>query len=266
LPWQAWLGEPVAIKEPTAVPFRKQTGSNLLIVGHHEPTAIALTMSALVSLGVQADRAAAPPPIQLLVATALDAEGDALLPVLTETLPIQLRPQRDLPEVLSELTDELNRRLQGETGTPRFLCLYGLQRLRDLRRPDDDFGFSRPGDKPSPYRLFIQLLKEGPPLGIFTMLWCDTFTNLQRSFDRQTMREFDLRVLLQMSQSDSSSLIDLPVAAKLGPQRAIFFTEDQGRVEKFRPYALPTPAWVRSLTRPPANGEIAGHVAQAAGE
>ena len=40
---------------------------------------------------------------------------------------------------------------------------------------------------------------------MFTLLWCDTYTNLQRCFDRQTLREFDLRVLLQMSQSDSSS-------------------------------------------------------------
>ena len=65
-----------------------------------------------------------------------------------------------------------------------------------------------------------------------------------------------------MSMSDSSSLIDLPVAAKLGPSRAIFFTEDQGRVEKFRPYALPTPAWVRSLVRVTGNGAVAAHLPQ----
>jgi hypothetical protein len=262
LPWYAWLGEPVAIKEPTSADFRKQTGSNLLMIGQHEPTAFALTASALVSLGVQADRAAMAPQIHLVVASALDEEGDALLPVLTEVLPIQLRPQRQLGELLTELTDELNRRMEGTAGPPLFLCLHGLQRLRDLRRPEDDFGFSRPGEKPTPYRLFVQLLKEGPPLGMFTVLWCDSYTNLQRCLDRQTLREFDLRVLLQMGASDSSGLIDLPVAARLGPQRAIYFTEDQGRVEKFRPYALPTPAWVRSLVQMTGNGAVAGHVSQ----
>ena len=89
-----------------------------------------------------------------------------------------------------------------------------------------------------------------------------TYTNLQRCFDRQTLREFDMRVLLQMSMTDSSSLIDLPVAAKLGPSRAIYFTEDQGRVEKFRPYALPTPEWVRSLVRVAGNGAVAAHASQ----
>jgi hypothetical protein len=265
-PWHAWLGEPVAIKDPTSAAFRKQTSSNLLIVGQHEQTSFALTTSALISLGVQADPAAAYRPVHLVIGSAIDGEAEALVPVLTETLPIQQRPQRELPTLLTELTEELNRRLGGAAGPPVFLCLYGLQRLRDLRKPDDDFGFARGGDKPTPYRLFVQLLKEGPPLGMFTLLWCDTYTNLQRCFDRQTLREFDLRVLLQMSQSDSSSLIDLPVAAKLGPQRAIFFTEEQGKVEKFRPYALPTPAWVRSLAASrngaAPNGAVTGHVAQ----
>src|SRR6185369_6291014 len=152
LPWHAWLGEPVAIKEPTAAVFRKQTGSNLLIVGQHEPTAYALTASALVSLGVQADPAGSPPPIHLVVGSAVEGEAEALLPVLTETLPISLRPQRELPALLAELNEELNRRLAGTAGPPTFLCLYGLQRLRDLRRPDDDFGFGRPNEKPTPYR------------------------------------------------------------------------------------------------------------------
>jgi hypothetical protein len=48
-----------------------------------------------------------------------------------------------------------------------------------------------------------------------------------------------------MSSADSSSLIDSPVAAKLGPQRALFYTEEQGQLEKFRPYALPSPEWLR---------------------
>src|SRR5207253_1263 len=119
---------------------------------------------------------------------------------------------------------------------------------RDLRRPDDDFGFSKKGDEKIPYRLFSQVLKEGPPVGTFTMLWSDTLSNLQRCIERQTMREFDQRVLMQMSSADSSTLMDNPAAAKLGPQRALYYTEDQGKIEKFRPYALPTAEWIKSLS------------------
>src|SRR6185312_4197212 len=51
-------------------------------------------------------------------------------------------------------------------------------------------------------------------------------------------------VLFQMSQNDSSSLIDSPVASRLGPQRALFHSEEVGALEKFRPYGLPSDEWL----------------------
>ena len=48
-----WLGEAIAIKDPTAAVFRPQTGNNLLIVGQNDEAALALLTSALVSLAVQ---------------------------------------------------------------------------------------------------------------------------------------------------------------------------------------------------------------------
>ncbi len=127
--------------------------------------------------------------------------------------------------------------------------MHGLQRLRELRRPEDDFGYSRKGETTvSPFKHFMNLLREGPPLGLFTILWCDSLANLQRTLDRQGMREFEMRVLFQMSPTDSSTLMDTPLAAKLGMHRALCYTEDQGRLEKFRPYGLPALQWLRDHT------------------
>ena len=58
------------------------------------------------------------------------------------------------------------------------------------------------------------------------------------------MREFDHRILFQMSAADSSNLIDSPAANKLGFYRALAFSEEQGVLEKFRPYAMPDKAWL----------------------
>src|SRR2546430_12485844 len=61
------------------------------------------------------------------------------------------------------------------------------------------------------------------------------YTTLFRStFDRASMREFDNRVLFQMSAADSSNLIDSPAANKLGTNRALAYSEEQGVMEKFR--------------------------------
>ena len=50
-----------------------------------------------------------------------------------------------------------------------------------------------------------------------------------------------------MSAGDSSSLIDNPGAARLGPHRAFFHAEEEGRLEKFRPYGLPTREWLAGV-------------------
>jgi flagellar biosynthesis GTPase FlhF/energy-coupling factor transporter ATP-binding protein EcfA2 len=244
--WHAWLGDAVAIKDPTCAVFRKQSGSNVMMLGQQEEVAVALTIASLISLAAGVDPALAQPSIHLVVGQALDEAGEALLTQLLDILPVRLWPQRELGTLLNQLADEIERRGQ-VNAPPQFLCLHGLHRLRDLRKPDDDFGYVKKGEEKNPYRQFTHILKEGPPAGIFTLLWCDTLISLQRCFDRQTLREFDQRVLMQMSAADSSSLMDSPIAAKLGPQRALFYTEDQGKIEKFRPYALPPLEWIQSL-------------------
>src|SRR5262245_10238305 len=49
----AWLGEAIAIKDPTAAVFRRQTGSNLLVIGQQEEAALGVLATALVSLAAQ---------------------------------------------------------------------------------------------------------------------------------------------------------------------------------------------------------------------
>jgi hypothetical protein len=53
-----------------------------------------------------------------------------------------------------------------------------------------------------------------------------------------------MRVLFKMSGNDSSTLIDTPAASRLGFHRALFVSEEQGRLEKFRPYGTPTQEWI----------------------
>ena len=77
--------------------------------------------------------------------------------------------------------------------------------------------------------------------------WADTAATLERTLDRAAMREFDHRILFQMSASDSSNLIDSPSANKLGQNRALAYSEEQGVMEKFRPYAIPDESFLNHL-------------------
>src|SRR5262249_39065758 len=159
--------------------FRKQSGSNVMILGQQEEIAVALTVSSLVSLSAAVDPALPEPTIHLVIGQALDSASEALIQTLTEGLPVRLWQVRELGTLLNQLAGGIGGRGQ-RVGPPQFLFIYGLQRLRDLRRADDDYGFSKKSEK-TPSQQFTHILKEGPPSGVFTMLWCDTLINLQRS-------------------------------------------------------------------------------------
>jgi hypothetical protein len=172
---------------------------------------------------------------------------------LAESLPhpTSIGSWRETPALLNEIVAELQRRTtQNDPDAPAiFLVIHDLGRFRDLRRDESDFGFGRMGEDaaPSPSRQLLTILKDGSALGIHTLIWCDTATALGRSFDRQTLREFDQRVVFQMSGDDSANLIDTPAASKLGHYRALFHSEELGGLEKFRPYDLPSPQWLTAL-------------------
>jgi S-DNA-T family DNA segregation ATPase FtsK/SpoIIIE len=137
-----------------------------------------------------------------------------------------------------------------EEAPPIFVLIYDLGRLRDLRKADDDFGFSSFGSEPkaaSPSKLFTHILREGPAVGVHSLIWCDTYNNVSRTLDRHALKDFEIRVLFAMTGVDSSNLIDSPAAGKLGPHRALLYTEEQGRLEKFRPYGWPTAEWLSSV-------------------
>ncbi|MDX9953463.1 MAG: FtsK/SpoIIIE domain-containing protein [Anaerolineae bacterium] len=247
-----WLGDPVAIREPVAAPFRRQSGSNLLLIGQNEEVTRGMVATALLSLAAQHTPESAD--FHILDLSAADAEQSEFFADLAAQLPhtIKVGRSRKLPEFLNELATETKRRLEkDETKAPaRYLFLYGLQRARDLRHDDNSFGYSNSDDldalskPPDPAQQFPELLRDGPEVGIHTLIWCDTVTNLNRTLEHRALREFAMRAACQMSAEDSANLIDSPAANKLGAYRALFYDEEAGILDKFRPYGLPSPRWL----------------------
>ena len=280
----AWLGDPVAIKEPTAALFRANGGANLLMVGQSEDAARALFVSSLVSLAAQVEEPLPPAPspkkgggaepedavassvlspsllrggvgeglsplFTILDGTPDDADEAEYLRKLAEKLPHATAPNRaGLPAALAELTGEIERRQKGEAErVPRFLFIFGVHRFRELRKSDDDYSFGRKSERePSPAERLATILKDGPLSGVHAVVWCDSLVNLNRAFDRPLLREFAMRVLFQMSATDSSTLMDAPTASKLGRHRALYLQDEQERPEKFRPYGLPPAEWLNA--------------------
>ncbi|MCS6976746.1 MAG: FtsK/SpoIIIE domain-containing protein [Gemmatales bacterium] len=261
--FQAWLGDAIAIKDPTAAVFRPQSGSNLMIVGQDDEAALGILTTAILSLASQhppfleeepgrtSEGEKGTPPARFLVldGTLPDSTHAGLFPRLAHLLPhsLQSATWRQSGPLVAEAAAEVARRLaEPDREYPAwYVIVYALQRFRDLRRDEDDFSFGRSGDTAAnTAEQFATILREGPALGVHVLLWCDTLNNLTRTLSRQNLREFEMRVLFQMSPGDSSNLIDTPLASKLGLHRALYYSEEQGRAEKFRPYAVPDDVWL----------------------
>ncbi len=169
---------------------------------------------------------------------------------LTKELPHDIRVggPNDAAEFVGELAATVESRGKSTTDPPIFFVVDNLGRFRDLRKGDDEYNFSSDRSKvASPAKQFVQILKEGPSVGVHVLVWADTYNNASRWMTNQTMRELEMRVAFQMSATDSSNLIDSPVAGRLGQNRALLYLEETGTLEKFRPYGLPSEEWLATV-------------------
>ena len=89
-------------------------------------------------------------------------------------------------------------------------------------------------------------------------MWCDSYNNVIRALDRQGLRDVDYRVAFQMNATDSSNLIDTPLATRLGVHRAILYNEGREPSKSSGPTACPrtsgwqpyVPNWLPNTQRP----------------
>jgi DNA segregation ATPase FtsK/SpoIIIE, S-DNA-T family len=244
-----WLGAPNCIKGPTEAIFHRQSGNNLLIVGQRDEAVLAILSIGLLTLAAQHPPGTAR--IILLDSSPPRTPQRGMLERVIKAVPggeITLAKQGDLPEIMGELAAEMRKRLEAPDaeGAPAvFLVINGLQKFGKLRY-EEDFGFSTPEpDAPvNPAMALNSLVCEGTRLGLHVIAACDTYNNVSRFLSRKALSEFEMRVAFQMSANDSASLLETPRASTLGLHRALFFNEQEGYLETFRPYALPSVEWI----------------------
>ncbi len=248
-----WLGAPNSIKGPTEVTFLRQSGNNLLLVGQRDEAVLAILSLSLLALAAQFPKEGA----RLIVCDG-NAPGSSPRDFLDRVIqliphPVVSAKQSDLPKIMKELADDMARRTGDEppgTTPTTFVLIHGLQKFNKLRYEEDfSYGSSDPDAPPNPAILLNTLLTEGTRHGFHIIATCDSFNNASRFLSRKALGEFELRVLFQMSANDSASLIDSPKASTLGLHRALFYNEQEGQLETFRPYSLPDGEWLEQTGR-----------------
>ncbi len=254
---RAWLGAPNAIKGPTEVRFKRQSGHHLLIVGQREESAATMQALSLIALAAQYPPGAAR--FFFFTSAAAGSAEEAFIERAVARAeasghPVALVRGGDVGAAMGELASELKGRVAaGENAEAPviFLFVQGLQRFKKLRH-EEDFSFSSSADDTgNPGAQFNEIVTDGSAHGVHLVVSVDTLSNVQRWLPRKALGEFELRVLFQMSANDSATLIDSTQASNLGLHRALLYNEQEGTLETFRPYATPSPAWLAPSTPAP---------------
>ncbi len=245
---RAWLGAPNSIKGPTEANFQRQSGNHLLIVGQRDEAALSMLGISLLSIAAQYPVGTAK--FVLIQSTTPGSSDAEMLDRIVAAVPHPVTVSRgpEIPQIMTDLTNEMKTRSTGEAPADApsiFVFVHGLHRFKKLRQ-EDDFSFSVSGDDAvaNPGAQFGELTTEGSTFGIHLLVSVDTFNNVNRSMSRKALTEFEMRVVFQMSANDSASLIDSPKAANLGLHRALYYNEQAGTLETFRPYAAPDSTWM----------------------
>ena len=235
-PRRVWLGAPNSIKGPTEAVFRRQSGNNLLVVGQRDETALALLSVTLVSFAAQH------PPgtvrFVLLDSTAPGTPAHEFLersPRSSRTrwtggrraggndgrlvADLAARRRKPMPRPAHVPPDPRLAELQEAPPGRRVQLRHGRRGVREPGRAVDHAVKRRaePGPARDGDMRYVQQRRAVPgPEGAGRVR---------------------LRVLFQMSASDSASLMDDPAAGALGMHRALFYHEQEGT----RRHSAPTP-------------------------
>jgi hypothetical protein len=251
-----WLGAPNSIKGPTEAVFRRQSGNHLLIVGQREEAALGMLAIALVSLAAQYPKGSA----RFLVfdSSPPDSAEAKLFEQVVRAMPHEVKLVRagEIDAAVAGLAADQQQRADdpGAAAPETYLLIHGLPKNKKLRFDEElSFSMDAAAGAANPGLQLNKLICEGAGLGFHVIATCDTYNNVMRSLSRKALSEFEMRVLFQMSATDSASLIDTPQANTLGLHRAILFNGHEGWLETFRPYALPDEAWLDE-----ARGKLAG--------
>ncbi len=245
----AYLGAPNSIKGPTEAVFQRQSGCNLIVVGQRDEPTLSMLAVSLVSLAAQFPKGAAK--FVVLDGSAPETTERNYLERVIGIIPheVDVPKYSELGEVMGGLEADMRSREEGGSDVvpPRvFILIHGLQRFKKLRF-EEDFSFSLDDDdagERNPGTALNNIILEGASAGLHVIATCDTLNNVNRTLSRKALTEFEMRVIFQMSANDSASLIDSPKGGDLGLHRALLYNEQEGYLETFRPYALPSYQWL----------------------
>lgn len=232
------LGEAVEIGPPLGLQLSRNTGRNVLLIT--PPESRGAVLASTISGMAKCD-----PRLQVVYLDGNRADDTpSLAPWLEEAgLNVKAVRTRDSESEIVRLSELVKSRGdEAEDAEPIVVVVDPLERFRDFRQ-DESFNFSldAAGAGASGATALQDLLRDGAPANIFVVCVCGSAETLSRWLPRASQHDLELRILGRMNATDSSTLIDTPMASELSTATMLLYDDSDGRITKFRQCDLPDP-------------------------
>ena len=235
-----YLGESISIHETDVCAIlRKESANNILILGGESHVAQRIAYYATISASTaHTDQSATF--VTLNFMRREDTLNEELQSVF-ESLPFSSQIVSKTAEIIESLIaikEEIDERRKDEERPQDhiYLSIYAFQLARMF-----DKGGRRGDDVSESGMLLDYILKNGPAVGVFTIMQCDNCDNLSRIGN--PLSSFTYRVALQMTENDSNKIAGSSIASKLfvfnrpsSVYRAYFRDNNRNINIKFKPY------------------------------
>ena len=238
------LGDSVSIDPPVTKILTRSAGRNFMVIGQDELSAASLLAGSIAGFCYQSPAATSNGKPSVVVLDGSRAEDESMRALISKlpniNVSVQVCDVRGIDETMAFLKRELEHRsANSELLHPAMLiAVVNLSRFRELRRNEEYAFGENAGGVSKPDEVLASLLRDGPTLGMHVWLWADSAGTIARWVSRQSLRDIELRILMQMSASDSNQLIDSNAANRLDRYVVLIQDDIEGKPIKFRPFEL----------------------------
>lgn len=235
------LGEAVEIGPPTSLGLTRESGRNVLIVAPPESTdgVLASILSGAVAMARRTHGS-----IELFYFDGSPTGQESLATWLNQAaIEATVVKPRDSEQQIAAIAEEVRLRIENDHTDlpPKLVVINPLNRFSDLRQ-DESFSFSPDAAaKISGSAALQRVLRDGPAVGVFTILCCSSAETVSRWLPRQSRHDLQQRIIGRVNASDSAALIDSTEAANLSPATMLIYDDADGTFHKFRACDLPSP-------------------------
>ena len=238
-----YLGESISVSEyDVNAGLAPETANNILVVGGEQEVAEAICYHSVLSASTCHEAGEA----TLVVVSGMRPDNElasVILPTL-EALPFDHyfpATAEDVEKTLAAVKETIDNRRQSNGPIPGnvYIAVFDFQNCRAFDR-DTSGRIEKPSSQAA---LLEYVLRNGPSVGVFTILQTDNLESLGRV--GSVLSAFNYRVALQMSEGDSNKVVGSSAANKLfvfnrpaSRFRAYLRDNNRNLTIKFKPYKI----------------------------